>query len=361
MGDELPVAREAGLYSGRQVRDAALLLLTGLALYLCWLIARPFLAGITWALALAVVAYPVNRRLEGWLRPNPAALLSVLTVVTVLLAPGTLLVQKGLQEAGGSLDAFQQNFNSARIHQFIDQYPAVAKMVDRIAAQFDLNEEIKRASGMLARQASAVLGGSIRLITQIVIMLVALFFFLRDHERLLRLLEHLLPLSIAETDRLFHRVSDTIYATLYGNVAVKLVQGFLGGAMFWALDLPAPVLCGMTMAVAAMLPVVGTSVVWGPAVIFLLIQGSWVQAIVLTAWGSLVVSLIDNFLLPILVASELRMHTLGVFLSVLGGLVAFGFAGIVLGPVILASTAALLEVWQQRAKSVPQRSSDCLV
>jgi predicted PurR-regulated permease PerM len=156
---------------------------------------------------------------------------------------------------------------------------------------------------------------------------------------------------------LFSRVSETIHATLYGNVVVKIVQGVLGGAMFWFLDLPAPILCGIAMALCAMLPLVGTSLIWGPAAIYLLIEGSWVKAIVLAVGGSVVVSLIDNFLYPILIASELRIHTLGILLSILGGLLAFGLAGIVLGPVILASTLALLEVWRLRAEGEPERSS----
>jgi predicted PurR-regulated permease PerM len=108
-------------------------------------------------------------------------------------------------------------------------------------------------------------------------MLLTLFYFLRDHKRLLQYLRQLVPLSQTETDQLFQRVSDTISATLYGNVVVKLVQGVLGGAMFWVLGLPAPVICGAAMALFAMLPVVGTSLIWGPAAIVLLVQGSWVH------------------------------------------------------------------------------------
>lgn len=353
----LPVSQGgAGLYSGNRVRDAALLLLTALALYGCWLLTRPFLTGIIWALALAVVAYPLNRLLKRWCRPTPAALLAVLAVVIVLLAPGSILIQSGIEEARGSIDAIGRNFSSEGIQQIRERYPAIAGAVDWLAARFDLYQELKRSAGPLVSQASAIIGGSIRMVTGFVIMLITLFYFLRDSEKLLHYLRGLVPLSEAETDQLFRRVSDMIYVTLYGHATVKLVQGVLGGAMFWALGLPAPVLCGMAMAACATLPVVGTSLVWGPAAIALLIQGSWVKSIVLAAWGSLVVSLIDNLLYPLLIASELRIHTLGVLLSILGGLIAFGLAGVVLGPVILASTSALLEVWRHRAEDGPERS-----
>jgi predicted PurR-regulated permease PerM len=309
---------------------------------------------MTWALALAVVAYPLHRHLERLLPLNLAALLSLLAIVVVLLAPGTLVFQRVLDETRGSFGAIGDNLNSARLQETVERYPAVARIIHWLEPRFDLNQELKRASGALASRLSAALGVSIRLIAQIAIMLVTLFYFLRDRTRLLQLLRRLVPLSHTETDELFRRVSQTIFAALYGNLVVKLVQGVLGGMMFWILGLPAPTICGIAMALFAMVPVVGTSLVWGPAAIFLLIQGSWVKAIVLALWGGLVVSLIDNLLYPILVAGELRLHTLGIFLSILGGLIAFGLAGIVLGPVILASTVALLEVWRIRAEIEPE-------
>ncbi|MBK5295269.1 MAG: AI-2E family transporter [Acidobacteriia bacterium] len=336
-------------YSGKQVRDATLLLLTGFALYLCWLLAKPFLAAITWALALAVVAHPLQSRLERRLRPNLAALLAVLALVVLLLVPGAFFAQSLFEEASGGLERIGKNLNSTGLREAADRYPFLAQAVHWLESRFDLNEELKRAAGTLAGRASSVVGGSIRFVTQMAIMLVTLFYFLRDRGRLLQLLGLLIPLSRSETDELFGRVSETISATLYGNLVVKLVQGILGGVMFWILGLPAPILCGIAMALLAIVPVVGASLIWGPAAIILLMQGSWVKAIVLTVWGGLVVSLMDNFLYPMLVAGELRFHTLGVLFSVFGGLIVFGLAGIVLGPVILVSTVALLEVWRLRA------------
>jgi predicted PurR-regulated permease PerM len=214
----------------------------------------------------------------------------------------------------------------------------------------DLEQEVRQVARLLVSRVPAALKGSIQLVTQFAIMILMLFYFLRDNNRLLQYAVRLAPLSATETGELFRRISETIYATLYGNVVVKLVQGLLGGLMFWFLGLPDPALFGAAMALLAMLPVIGTSLVWGPAAIFLLMQGSWIKALALALWGALVVSLIDNVLYPILVASELRLHTLGIFVAVFGGLIAFGIAGVVLGPVILVVTVALLEVWGLRMK-----------
>jgi predicted PurR-regulated permease PerM len=344
-----PPDQISALYSGRQIRDYVLLLLTGVALYLCWLLASPFLPAIVWALALAVVAHPLQPRLERHVRTNLAALISVSAVVAVLLAPGAFVIHKVVDETSGGIAAIGWNMNSQALHAAAERYPHLAAGLAWMEERFDLNQELKRAAGTLAGQASMVVGGSIRIVTQFVLMLVTLFYFLRDRRKLLAFLSHLIPLAPNETEELFRRVSQTIYATLYGNVVVKLVQGTLGGLMFWILGLPAPALCGIAMALFATVPVVGASLIWAPAAVVLFLQGSWVKAIVLIVWGGLVVSLIDNVLYPLLVASELRFHTLGVLFSIFGGLIAFGLAGVVLGPVILASTVALLEIWRLRA------------
>ncbi len=340
--------KPVALYSQKRITDAALLLATCIAFYLCWLLARPFLAAISWALALAVVGHPLHRWLERWLRPNFAALVALIALTVILLAPGIFLLQKVFDEAGGSLATIAKNLNPTELHQTAAKYSFSQQLLGWLETKFDLDQELKRAAGALAAQVPTALSGSIQFVTQFAIMLVMLFYFFRDRSLMLQFLGRLVPLSSTETGELFRRISETIYATLYGNLVVKLVQGLLGGLMFWVLGLPAPALFGAAMALLAMLPIVGTSLVWGPAAIYLLLHGSWVKALVLVIWGALVVSLVDNLLYPILVASELRLHTLSILVSVFGGLIAFGIAGVVLGPVILASTVALLEVWRLR-------------
>jgi predicted PurR-regulated permease PerM len=341
------------LYSRKRIGEAALLLATCIALYLCWQLVRPFLAAITWALALAVVGHPLQRWLERWLRPNPAALFAVVVITILLLAPGVFLLQKGFDEAGGAFQVIASAFNPSRLHQAAGQYSFLAASIEWLEARVNLEEELKRAAGALASRTPAALSSSVQLVTQFALMLVILFYFLRDRVFLLKALGRLLPLSEEETGNIFRRVSETIYATLYGNLVVKVIQGTLGGLMFWILGLPAPIPFGAAMALLAVLPVVGTSLVWGPAAIWLLVHGSWVKALILVAWGGLVVSLIDNLLYPLVVASEIQLHTLGILLSVFGGLLAFGMAGVVLGPVVLASTVALLEVWRLRMQTEP--------
>ena len=126
------------------------------------------------------------------------------------------------------------------------------------------------------------------------------------------------------------------------------MQGVLGGLIFWWLGLPAPILWGAVMALLAIVPVLGAFVVWLPVAIFLAASGQWGQAVILALWGTVVVGLIDNLLYPILVGKRLRLRTVPVFFAIVGGLAVFGAAGVILGPVILALTDAILEIWRRR-------------
>ena len=149
-------------------------------------------------------------------------------------------------------------------------------------------------------------------------------------------------------DRLFSRVGDTVYATIYGTLAVAAVQGTLGGLMFWWLGLPAPLLWGLVMGVLAVVPVLGAFIVWIPAALFLALDGSWGEALMLAVWGGVVVGWIDNVMYPILVGHRLRLHTIPAFMAIVGGLIVFGPSGLILGPVTLTVTVLLLEIWRSR-------------
>lgn len=129
---------------------------------------------------------------------------------------------------------------------------------------------------------------------------------------------------------------------------MALIQGGLGGLIFWWLDLPAPVLWGFVMALLSVLPVLGAFVIWLPAAVVLALDGYWGRALLLTGWGILVVHPVDNFLGPVLVGTKLRLHTLLIFFSVIGGLAAFGGSGIVLGPVTIAIAVSLFDIRQHR-------------
>jgi len=348
--------RESSLFSPSRIRVVVLVLGITAAFYLCWLMIRPFLAVITWAAALAILAHPLHAWMERRTRPSAAAVIAVCLVAVVIVAPAVFLSQRLFAELSETLHALGTDLNSANLHAKLQQYPAMLNFLEWIEPRLDIEQQIQAAAGAVAERMSALVSGSVWLLTQLVLTFLTLFYFFRDRTGLLQFFRRFIPLSATETDEILGRIAQTVNASLYKNLLVKLIQGFLGGMMFWILGLPAPVLFGAAMALFAILPVMGTALVWAPAAIYLALSGSWIKALVLAVWGGLVVGLIDNFLYPILVASDLRLHPLAVFFAVFGGLLAFGIAGVVLGPVILAITVALLELWQLRAAEPSQMS-----
>jgi predicted PurR-regulated permease PerM len=207
---------------------------------------------------------------------------------------------------------------------------------------------VKQASQSLSEKLGSIVAGTVAIATGILITLFLLFYFFRDGQELIKSLRGLVPLSERESTEVFHRVGDTIGGIVYGTLIVALIQGALGGLMFWWLGLPGPILWGAVMAVLAVLPLFGAAIVWVPAALFLALEGDWTKALILTGWGSIVVALIDNLLYPLLVKDRLQLHTVPVFISIVGGLAFFGAAGIVLGPVVLAVAVVLLDIWRRR-------------
>jgi predicted PurR-regulated permease PerM len=198
-------------------------------------------------------------------------------------------------------------------------------------------------------------------VVQVSLTLYFLFYFLRDRLSVLKAIRSFSPLSGSENDALFSRVNDTIHATLYGMLTLSALQGLLGGLMFWWLGVPSPWFWAVVAAVFAFVPVVDTLVLWLPAAVYLGLEGRWGQALVVAALVSLLVRAVENFLYPVLVGDRLKVPSVSIFVSLVGGLLLFGWSGLVLGPVILALTSVLLEITAKRMAEPPPAvpSPDC--
>lgn len=342
--------KTAGAWLSRERAQALVLLVaTALAVYLCYRLARPFLPAMAWALALAVIAHPLHDRLARRIRQaDVAAGVAVALVAVAIVAPTIFITHRiGREAARGA--AFLQSAGAAEHWRAVlERYPQLASAFLWLSEGSDMSGALDQLTTSLSSGVSSVVTGSVSAIVELLITLFALFFFFRDQRPALRVIRSLVPLSEAETDEVFRRVVDTIYATVYGTLVVALVQGLLGGLMFWVLGVPGALLWGAVMALLAVVPVLGAFVVWVPAALFLALEGSWGKALILTAWGAGVVSLIDNLLYPILVGHRLRLHTLPVFITIVGGILLFGSAGLILGPVTLAVTVALMDIWRRR-------------
>jgi predicted PurR-regulated permease PerM len=312
------------------------------------LLVAPFLSALTWAFALAVVANPLHRRIERrFPHPNMVAAASVLVVTLGLLIPTSFVVWQVGSQASQGFTAIQEQLSADAVRDLAGRIPGGRALFDQIVgARGDgsLGPAVQQQAGTWVKSAAYGL-------FQILVAIFALFFLLRDREAALKAARSYMPMSDREADYFFDRIHQMTYATLYGNVVTAVVQGTLGGLMFALLGIKGALLWGVVMALLSIVPVSGSFLIWIPAAVVLAVHDDWVRAGILGVWGTIVVGSIDNLLMPWLVGKQIRLHTLPVFLSLVGGLIVFGAAGLVLGPVIAAATVAMLDILKKRAKT----------
>ena len=345
-----PAAEPTGFGEhGRRVQPLVLMLVIALGIYLCFQITLPVLPALVWALALAMLFVPMHRGIETRVRHRAvAAAISVMIVAVIVVVPATWVAGRLITELGHGAEIVRGKVAAGEWLRLKEAHPRLAPVAGWIEERVDLPGTLQTAAGWLTSTGAWFVGGSVMHLAGLLLTFYLLFYFLRDRREALDALRELAPLTVGEMTRVFTRVTDTILATIYGTLAMAIVQGVLGGLMFWWLGLPAPLLWGVVMGLLAVVPVLGAFIVWIPAAGFLALQGQWGQALILAAWGTVVVGGIDNVLYPILVGSRLKMHTVLAFVSLVGGLIVLGPSGLIIGPVAVTVTMVLLEIGRSR-------------
>ena len=328
----------------------ALLAVLVIALYVCWLMIQPFVNVLMWAAVLSVVFYPMHRRiLDRTSKPSLAAILSTLLVVLLILLPVTFITVAVVRELSGAAASFQASDGS---WQFTPP-PRLGWLFDRLGRYMDIDradatkflaERLQTWGSALAASTLIVVGGVVGAVTQMLLVVFTLFYFFRDGERIRKAVTTMLPLQRVQWKEISTRTQDVIAATVYGVLAIAAIQGTLGTFIFWALGLPSPLLWGVVMFFLSMIPMAGAFLVWMPAALYLAATGAFVKAGILVVWGIFVIGSIDNVLSPRLVGRRASLHELLIFFAVLGGLQVFGVLGLILGPVVVAMTLALIEM-----------------
>jgi predicted PurR-regulated permease PerM len=340
-----------GVFTRGRILTIVLAILTFLAIYVCYRIIEPFLPPMAFALALAVATQGPFRWLKRRIgRDTAAAAVAVLLVALLIIGPATFLIIYIVQTAVDNVSDLQKTGGLAHVRETLERQPYIGPLVRDIGSRFRLDEQFGNIGSALASRASGILSGSVEVITQLGITLFVLFFLYRDSGPSVQALRKLLPLSDDETQRIFDRVGSTIRATVNGSLTVALVQAILATSIYLILGVPAGVLWGSVTFLMALIPVLGTFIVWAPIAAYLALTGSVGKALFLVAWGALVVGTVDNILYPYLVGDKLRMHTVPTFFSVIGGISLFGPAGLIMGPLALALAIALIDVWWLRTE-----------
>jgi predicted PurR-regulated permease PerM len=330
-------------------KSIATLVLLGIASYFLVRMLLPFSAPIFWSITLAIFVFPLQEQLNRKFRSkNTAALIGTLITATVILVPVVILsIQLGhevnalyqrLRDWEG-MDRIFYWFNGGAFSIWLEQNLGIS--VDSLRQT--LSGNLKGMANSAMSFATGLISNTVSLIINIIFILFTLFFLLRDGNLFLHWLMELMPMHEERKQELVKRVRDVINATVVGNLAVAGTQGTLAGLMFYILGIPGSLLWTLVMVVLSMIPLLGSFIVWMPAAIWLLASGHITKGIVLIAWGSIVVGLVDNFMRPMMVGKQTRLHTIVVFYAVLGGIKIFGPLGLVFGPVIFACFITLLK------------------
>ena len=347
----------------KQAATWFLLAIAGVAFYLCYRIAQPFLNPIFASIVLAIVFYPLHLRIESrFRRPGVAAAVSTLVVMLVVAIPLVFLGGAATRELGQLYQSLNQKSAvaggmSPYLHNLADMpRQLIGRYID--LSHFDLHAALLRGVNQLS---SYMVGVGVNAVSNLfavllgtVVVFFTLFFLFRDGRMIQKDAVAILPLTAEQAHRLGKGISETIVASVYGGIAVGLAQGSLTGLAFWVLGLSSPVLWAIMAALSSLIPMVGTGLVWGPAALALLIGGHWVKALILAVWGVAVVSQVDALIRMYVIGGHAKMHNLLIFFALLGGVKAFGIMGLFIGPVVVSVTIAVIDMLRETNSSEEQ-------
>jgi predicted PurR-regulated permease PerM len=340
-------------------------LLLGIAVFK---ILQPFLGALLWAALLAFLLFPANQGMRRALggRRGAAAILLTLAVALVIVLPAVMLGVVFVQQASDLVRRLpsQPDSTAAAAQEYL-RIPVLDRAVAYVIAVTPITTEQIRAwtleGGKSLLQSLIAFGGSLftgvlGALLGFALMPFLLFFFLRDGEAMLDRLVFLIPMAEGRKAHLLDHLSSVTKAVVLGALMTAFVQGALVGIGFAIVGLPSPVVFAVLASGAALVPLIGTALVWAPAAVVLASQGHAGTAVILSIWGVVVVASVDNFVRPLLISGRAQISTLPVFIGLLGGISAFGPIGMFLGPVLVALVLALLRFAEESRGQAPSQT-----
>jgi len=345
-----------GTATSDRFRKMFLLGLTGLISLVFLLMVRHFLLAVLLAAVFSAMARPLFQRLERALggRKRLTSLVTLLALVLVLVAPTVaffgIVAKEAVQISQAAAPWIERQISDVdRIDHLLEHVP----LIDRIPALHRLvpnSEQIASKAGEAASKIGSfmvngltnVTRGTVAFFFQLSIMLYSMYFFLKDGDAILKRILYYVPLSAVDEARLLEKFVSVSRATLKGSILIGIMQGTVTGLGFWATGVPGAAFWGTVTIVVSIIPAIGAVLVWGPAVVYLMVTGHMGAGVALLAWCGLVVSTLDNFVRPILVGHDTKMSDLMILLSTLGGIFLFGVVGFIVGPIV---AALFVTVW----------------
>ena len=350
----------------RQKFSGAFLIFMALFTLLAWQVARPLLTALIWAAMLSFVVTPTFNKISSLFRgrlPSLSAALTLLLLALLFLLPLAVV----FTTLGGELVGIVR-----KIYFFVERielYQAKnARMLipawtprwieDGVLGFFNDSASVKKAiqdfaqwvGTFLTSVSGRLLQGASSLLFNMVVTLMVSFFFIRDGSSIVSYIKSITPLEQDEKQAFFTRMGEVLNSVIMGSLLTVAIQAVLGGLGWWYVGLDSPAFFGMLMFFAGLFPA-GTAMVWGPGALYLLLTGDVTHGIILLLWGAGVVGTIDNILKPFLISGGKpgrEIPTLTIVLGLFGGVIAWGFIGIFLGPLVLVLFTAVLDIYRAR-------------
>lgn len=327
------------------------------ALYLAYRVFSPFLTPIVFSSVLAAIFYPLFTRISDKLggRETIAAVAVLLIVIFCVFLPAFFFLTGLVTQAATSIAEltgwlrspdFQDLLTKARVETVLAWLQDKLPFMDFSGLDFQsgLIQFSRKVGETMIAMGTSILGNAFNVLMQFAIMLFVLFFFLKDGRRMVAYIKFLSPLHEDQEDSIIENLRNVSRSVLVGGLMVALLQGFAGGVGLSFVGIPS-LFWGTMMGFTSLVPVLGTGIVWAPATIYLLIVGKWQASLFLLVWCGVGVTSIDTFLRPYFMREASGMPLLYIFLSVIGGLQAFGPAGLLYGPLILSFTMVMLRIY----------------
>ncbi|MCX5848610.1 MAG: AI-2E family transporter [Deltaproteobacteria bacterium] len=324
-------------------------------------ILKPFFFAIFWAVLIASIFAPLYKLLNKKFKsPNLCASITLVIILLCLILPIGLIIDLLIVEAFDIYKSFDSNTGSwmgtfTEMLNSLNKNPLFARLnIDQAFLLEKSQDALKAVTTHIFQHISEYTQNTIFLIVNFAVMLYTLFYFLRDGVHLITSFNRYIPVENRHLNTFINQFLTTAKASLKFTFIIGGIQGFLGGMIFYITGIERALVWGVLMLGFSIVPAIGCSLIWAPAGIIMLFLGYTWQGITILVFGSIVISSVDNLLRPVLLGHDTQMHSLLIFLSTLGGILAFGFSGFVLGPVIaslfLASWRLFLELYQEETK-----------
>ncbi len=344
-------------------------LVAALFFYLFYRLMVPFFTPIAWAAILVIVFYPVYERLQKRIQSsNLTSILMCILVFVIIIGPSIYVLASLVEEASNAVTQLNEFYKEGKLKNILElNIPFFNAIKEKLKdypqlADFDTETAIKDALSTFTKfiisQASVAITNIGLTLFYFFLMLFSMFFFFRDGDKIIEFLRRITPLRSEQVGILYSHLHGVIQAMMYGGVVIALLQGLLGGLLFFFAGIPSPVMWGTAMAILAFIPVVGPFLIYIPAGIILFFTGSPIKGIIVIGIGILI-SQTDNFLRPILFTGRSQTHTLMLFFSIMGGIAMFGLLGVVLGPFIAAVFLTLLKMFELQLH--PEETSTTII